>query len=250
MQRAVPALICLALLGCQSRPFADLDNKKDYARYGVSFEYPGNWALTETEAGKKDGAALHVTTLRASSGSGAVVTIQSFEERMKLEVGAWADRLTKDYDQRFASLPQTLEVGDRHDLERQLFGETRAGLVQRFKVTDGDRSEELNAEFFVAEFAGGTATVFVQASIEDFERGQAGFDLVLNSLKWTRPAPDRETPTIDIVAPPRPDGTPDWGAARGVGASGGAEPASAEGAPSPQKVEVLPSSPTADEQAP
>jgi hypothetical protein len=221
MRFAAPILFAVILVGCQGKPFADLTTRADYARHGVSFEHPGNWVLSETEAGVKDGSKLHSMTVRTPSG--AFVTIQSFDERMKLEVSAWADRLTKDYEQRFAALPQSLEVGVREAVERQLFGEVRVGQRQSFTVRDGDRSEALHAELFVAEFPGGTATVLVQASSEDFERGKGGFDLVLDSLKWTRPAPDREVPTLEIEAPPGPDGLPDMGAARVVGVSMGGD---------------------------
>lgn len=237
MRVVAPVLFVALLFACQSKPFADLTAKADYSKHGVSFTYPGNWVLSETEAGSKDGSKLHAMTVRTPSG--AFVTIQSFDERMKLQVGSWADRLTKDYEQRFAALAQSLEVGARADTERQLFGEMRSGLSQSFTVRDGDRSEILRAELYVAEFPGGTATVLVQASAEDFERGKAGFDLVQDTLKWTRPAPDREIPTVEIEAPPGPDGKPDMSAARVIGVTvGGAadSPAKADdsGAESPE----------------
>ncbi|MDP6944117.1 MAG: hypothetical protein QF464_08215, partial [Myxococcota bacterium] len=213
MRFIATALVLVSLAACQSEPYADLVTKKSYARHGVAFDYPGNWVLSETAAGVKDGSALHALTVRTPTG--AFVVIQSFEERMKLEVGAWADRLMKDYEQRFAALASSLEVGERVEVERRLFAETRKGLKQVFKVMDGDRHEAHNsAELFVAEFPGGTATVLLQASPVDLERGQAGFDMVLDSLKWTRPAPDRETPTIDIIAEPGANGEPDMSTAR------------------------------------
>jgi hypothetical protein len=198
----------LLLVACESKPFADLSQTASFDRHGVTFDYPGNWVLTDTEAGAKDGAKLHMVTVRTPSG--AFVTVQSFEERMKLRVEDWADRLAKDYERRFAERSQTLEPSAREATQRQLMGETRDGLRQGFTVVEGERSASLNAELYVAEFPGGTATVLMQGSAEDFTRGQQGFDLVLNSLKWTRPAPDREIPVIDIVAPPNEKGEPDF----------------------------------------
>ena len=101
-------------------------------------------------------------------------------------------------------------------------GETRDGLRQGFTVIDGERSASLSAELFVAEFPGGTSTVLIQGSADDFERGNAGFEHVLASLKWTRPAPDREIPTIDIIAPPNAEGKPDLEKATVVVNQGGA----------------------------
>ena len=197
----------LLLSACESKPFADLSQPSSFARHGVTFDYPGNWELTETDAGAKDGAKLHVMTMRTPSG--AFMTIQSFEERMKLRVEDWAERLGQDYERRFAARSQVLEPGAREAAQRDFMGETRDGLRQAFTVIDGERSASLSAELFVAEFPGGTSTVLIQGSAEDFEKGRAGFDFVLKSLKWTRPAPDREIPTIDIVAPPNAEGKPD-----------------------------------------
>ena len=204
-------IAALLLVACESKPFADLSQTASFDRHGVTFDYPGNWVLTETEAGAKDGAKLHMMTVRTPSG--AFVTVQSFEERMKLRVEDWADRLAKDYERRFSERSQTLEPGAREAKQRELMGEVRDGLRQGFTVIEGERSASLNAELYVAEFPGGTATVLMQGSAEDFTRGQQGFELVLSSLKWTRPAPDREIPTIDIVAPPNEKGEPDFSAA-------------------------------------
>ncbi|MGB0589363.1 MAG: hypothetical protein ACPGU1_06760 [Myxococcota bacterium] len=231
----VPLTIIAALffVACESKPFADLSQTASFDKHGVAFDYPGNWVLTEAEAGAKDGAKLYMMTVRTPSG--AFVTVQSFEERMKLRVEDWADRLTKDYERRFSERSQTLEPGERTAKQRQLLGEVRDGLQQGFTVIEGDRRASLNAELYVAEFPGGTATVLMQGSAEDFTQGQQGFELVLNSLKWTRPAPDRETPTIDIVAPPNENGEPDFDKATIVvnaPADGAPEPAAkgAEGA--------------------
>ena len=87
-------IIALLLSACQSKPYADTTQTARYERHGVAFEYPGNWELTETDAGSKDGSALHVVTVRTPTG--AFLTVQSFEERMKLKVEAWAARLVKD----------------------------------------------------------------------------------------------------------------------------------------------------------
>jgi hypothetical protein len=197
----------LSLCACESKPFADLSQTASFDRHGVTFDYPGNWTLTEVEAGTKDGAKLYMMTVRTPSG--AFVTVQSFEERMKLPVADWADRLGRDYERRFSERSQTLESGTREAKQRQIMGEVRDGLLQKFTVVEGDRSASLNAELYVAEFPGGTATVLMQGSVED----QQGFDLVITSLKWTRPAPDREIPTIDVVVPPNEKGEPGLSAA-------------------------------------
>ena len=68
----------------EDKPFADLNTTASFSQYGVAFDYPGNWELSESDAGVKDGAKLHVMTLRTPSG--AFMTIRSFEERMKLKV--------------------------------------------------------------------------------------------------------------------------------------------------------------------
>jgi hypothetical protein len=101
----------LSLCACESKPFADLSQTASFDRHGVTFDYPGNWTLTEVEAGTKDGAKLYMMTVRTPSG--AFVTVQSFEERMKLPVADWADRLGRDYERRFSERSQTLESGTR-----------------------------------------------------------------------------------------------------------------------------------------
>ena len=184
MRFVVLPIVTLLLFACEDKPYADMTQKAHFERHGVAFDYPGNWALTETAAGVKDGSALHVMTVRTPSG--AFVTIQSFEERMKLKVGAWADRLTKDYVRRFRERTQSFEAGGREGVERTFMGEIREGLKQSFTITDDERSSTLAAELFVAEFPGGTATLLIQGAGEDFARGKEGFELVLNTLKWTR----------------------------------------------------------------
>ena len=235
MRRFVIIVVFMFLGACEDKPFADLNTTASFSQYGVAFDYPGNWELSESDAGVKDGAKLHVMTLRTPSG--AFMTIQSFEERMKLKVEDWAERLCKDYERRFAARSQVLETGSREAAQRTFMGETRDGLRQGFTVIDGERSASLSAELFVAEFPGGTSTVLIQGSADDFERGKAGFEHVLASLKWTRPAPDREIPTIDIIAPPNAEGKPDLEKATVVVNQGGAasKAPGGEGEPSGEK---------------
>ena len=205
------SIACVAFLfvACQSKPYADVTQPLSFASHGVAFDYPSNWILSETEAGAKKGSALHVVTVRTPSG--AFVTIQAFDERMKLEVGAWVERLTKDYQGRFTTESQAFEVGARDVSSRILFGAKRAGLKQRFKVSEGERAAELTAELYVADLESGTATVHVQGTAEDFRLGEAGFALVLDSLKWTRPVPPKEIKTIDVLATPSAEGEGDQG---------------------------------------
>ena len=234
-------IVPLLFGACETKPFADLAQPGTFAKHGVSFDYPSNWELSEAEAGAKDGAKLQVMTLRTPSG--AFITIQSFEERMKLRTEDWADRLTQDYARRLTAPGQTLEPSSREAAQREFMGEVRDGLRQGFTLVTEERSAALSAELFVAEFPGGTATVIIQGSQEDFVKGKEGFDLVFKSLKWTRPAPDREIPTIDIVAPPNAEGEPDFEKATiVVNSPAPAASDSAEAkAPSPQEAPKVPS---------
>lgn len=170
--------------GCEAwfgEPRADVAAPLRHDADGLSFTYPGNWALRE-EAGA---AEIDLRTFVLESRGDALMLVQVFRPALAIDLdehlAATMATLVADFAARAGGVGE-VEPGAVTDFERGWLGEGRAARRASIRVTMPGEEAASAIELYTASLADCTVLVFTM--VPDAGRAQAGvgFNMVLDTI--------------------------------------------------------------------
>ena len=187
-----PCLLACALVGgagCErvsgffSEPQAQVESPQRYEKDGISFEYPGNWKLTE-ETIEENG--ITVNNITVESAGNALLMVQTFEPAVPLELATHFEVVMNGMQEAVDKQVGGLAEGARGavtDFQRQFLGEQRPG--KRGEITVSILGEKVPGvvSMFVAVLEDRTVLLFSTVPDADRAKVEPGFDQVIDSLK-------------------------------------------------------------------
>lgn len=155
--------------------FVDLKNVKTFEDKKVFFEYPANW---EVEAfARVDAEDLSVKTLVITSERNSFITIQIFNQNMKMDVREFYDVYKKERNKQF-----NLKEKNIQNVNRTILGEKQKGLKDEFDKKNLGLDVPYLCEYYTIHTSDKTLTIIAQTPKEDSKQILKGFDLVFKSL--------------------------------------------------------------------
>jgi hypothetical protein len=185
---AIVLLVSCSVRGADFNTLAaDTERKKDnvalasFPDLGLSFDYPGNWILTNNSAG----AIVRLVSIESSAGS-------SFRIFVYPSAILSADQLQKTATRAFrsgASKPPRSKDFQEKDAKREFTNATRSGK----SFQDTWESKNRITEFFTFEHEGAVIQIMLQYFEDEAEEALKGIKIISDSLKHKKvPQADRE----------------------------------------------------------
>ncbi len=161
-------LLAISVVGCWERQ-ADVSSPQSYSKQGLSFQYPGNWKVTDDENFD------FFRYLFIESPGDAIVIIQIFgrEDALGLkEFSAdFADGAKEDYT--LGSISESsFQMADDY-------------LEEQFSITILNETVPHLRRYMRLEFGQKLCFVIFQVADEDLEKAAPGFQLIVSSLNYT-----------------------------------------------------------------
>lgn len=159
--------------GCSEQP-ATVDEPKSYTQDGLSFDYPGNWRVTE------DNQEKGVRDLSIETPGNALMIIQIYSEDCAVEILEFAKLFAR-------ATKKSAPIGNISDSEYDSVSEFSGyeELTERLTVTMLGQQLPYTREYWMKSFS--ERVCYIIASVTDEEQSLVaeGFDLVVSSLEYT-----------------------------------------------------------------
>ncbi len=182
MRRATLVLAALiALAGCKAGPFADVQNPKTFDTGKLSFSYPGNWVV-EASGDLEPQAGITVNAISVRGPKSATILIQDFGQAVPMNADQACESLMGAVKEEASAMSAKIKPGAKGQAERTLLGEARTGSRHGYTATIDGEARAAAAEAWVIPMDKRTLVVAVSAETTDRVAGNAGFDMVLDSL--------------------------------------------------------------------
>jgi len=193
MRRLLGLLLSTALLsplvlgstgcGILGEPKADVVNRLEFDRDGLSFDYPGNWETQVERETVEGGVTLTSVFVQAKRGN-AMVIVQQFSPAVPVDYDMLVSEFVKGVQEGmpgFASAKQ-LDGGQWPELTRKLVDSERPGRQVHYAAEVLGESVPHTVEIFFVEAEDRTVVVYTQVPDEDRSKAEAGFNLVMDTL--------------------------------------------------------------------
>jgi len=165
--------VCLLLFtGCEQT--ADIQSPLHFANDVVSFDYPGNWDITDEETTEWGGYII------IESPGDAIFIIQNYQKDDALELS--------DFVTWFAEVTQQempvgdVQSGSRIPIEQEISGVATQGVREQFIIELLGVEVPHRRTYFTVEGTNDVGFLIAQTAEEDIHLVQAGFELIWNSV--------------------------------------------------------------------
>ena len=171
------AAITTLLASCGEPP-ADLSKKETYSSNGLTFQYPGNWEVTEDET------VLEFRYIFVETPGDALVILQSYPKDLSEDLEAFA----KDFSATAAEETPMADVITR-SMEAKPEADGFQWMMEKVDITL--LGETIPHVRYYATKPIGDRQIYLiqQVSTEDLNKVKQGFELVQKTLKGTAEAP-------------------------------------------------------------
>lgn len=160
---------------------ADLDNVKSYKNAELSFNYPGNWDVTE------DSIVDEVRFIFVESPGAGLMKMEIYNQENAFELREFAEL---DIDALAGDMYAVIKVSKPNsimDLEKEVAGRTFKGLMYKTNMSILGLDVPHMTELFEFPSDNKTAYLSGQLTIEDSHLVLPGFDLIVSSFKFNQP---------------------------------------------------------------
>jgi hypothetical protein len=174
---------CERVIGFFSEPKAAVEAPQRYEKDAISFEYPGNWTVSE-ESTQENGVELR--TINVESAGNALLMIQSFKPAVEVDLGEHIEITMKAMQDEVGKQVGGLADSTRGavtDFDRMFLGQSRPGKRAAITITALGEKVPSSVALHGAVLADRTVLLFTTIPDEDRETVEAGFDQVIDSLK-------------------------------------------------------------------
>jgi hypothetical protein len=181
-------LTLLLLAGCDrvagffSEPNAAVEAPQRYQKDAISFDYPGNWRVSEEVASEN---GIELRTIHVESAGNALLMIQSFKPAVEVDLGEHMETtmaaMQEEVGKQIGGLADSAR-GAVTEFEREFLGQRRSG--RRAAITISALGEKVPSavELQGAVLPDRTVLLFTTIPDEDRARVEAGFNQVIGSL--------------------------------------------------------------------
>ena len=164
-------------------PAPNVDQPKTYSDHGVTYDYPGNWKVSEESMNE---GGTEITTITVESPGSTIAIVQVFDSPIDIEMDMLVDEFQKGMSSalsaQFGGIV-TVEQRDRVPTERNILGGSREGRKARFDVAILGEKVPHTVDLYGMKLTERTIALYLQAPDEDVEKVKPGFDLVLDTLR-------------------------------------------------------------------
>lgn len=171
------------MIGFFSEPAAEVDAPQHYEKDAISFDYPGNWKVSE-ESTNENGVELR--TINVESAGNALLMIQSFKPAVEVDLGEHIEITMKamqdEVGKQVGGLADSTR-GEVSDFQRMFLGETRPGKRAAITITALGEKVPSSVALHGAVLADRTVLLFTTIPDEDRKSVEPGFNQVIDSLK-------------------------------------------------------------------
>lgn len=178
-----PLLLALLAPGCKKREKPDLHAPINWSGHGLSFQYPGNWTISD-DLDRGDGIEI-VTVDIESKGTwdSSSAMIQTFEPALP----ATFDVLAKQY---LGGLPEALgesgmsdvKVVDEQPARYAILGAERTGKRMHLRGRIDGEERDIVSELHVVEQDNRTVIIQTQAPLGELEAASSVFTMLRSTL--------------------------------------------------------------------
>jgi len=167
------SFVFLILLSACEKP-ADIKSPNQYAKHGISFNYPSNWDLMEEDL------IEDVTNVSVESPGSAIFMLQIFDEEHAISLGEFAQWYSKEANElipigKVTSDPLVTVSKKIHSVET-------SGKKELFTITLLGQKVPHQREFYILEQSGKVLYLISQMALEDQKVVDPGFDLIFKSF--------------------------------------------------------------------
>jgi len=175
----------LALIGTfapnafSSEEVAQIDNPKSYNKGGVTFEYPGNWSITEDGGQVSEGSARYLVLETAGENVVSIQVYPAVEASELLEYAQWySSSLAEEIPLGSFGATEFFDIEEKDGIEL-----LREGLEMTLlgEITPYTRI------YCKKRVGNATAFVMLQVVSEEFEMVVGGFEQIVGALSYEGP---------------------------------------------------------------
>ena len=160
---------------------ADLDNVKSYKNADLSFNYPGNWDVTE------DSIVDEVRFIFVESPGTGLMKMEVYNQKNAFELREFAEL---DIDALAGEMYAVIKISKPKsiiDLVKEVDGRVFKGLMYETNMSIVGIDVPHMTELFAFQAENKTAYLSGQVAIEDSHLVLSGFDLIVSSFKFNQP---------------------------------------------------------------
>lgn len=173
MKKTIFLLLLFILPGCEEKP--DIENPIRYEKDGISFSYPGNWKVTEDEAN------YDIRYLFVESTGNALLTLQIIPTDMDFSLSEHA----VNFSQSAADNIQTerIDEGQFTEIQSTENHSSWDGIKEEFSIYLPGQKVPHIRKYYHQVLDKSHVVMIYQASEEDFQTVEPGFDFILQSFE-------------------------------------------------------------------
>lgn len=174
---------CDRVIGFFSEPKAAVETPQHYEKDAISFDYPGNWKVSE-ESTNESGVELR--TINVESAGNALLMIQSFKPAVEVDLAEHIEitmsAMQEEVGKQVGGLADSSR-GAVTDFDRVFLGQSRPGKRAAITITALGEKVPSSVALHGAVLEDRTVLLFTTIPDEDRASVEAGFNQVIDSLK-------------------------------------------------------------------
>ena len=182
----VNLLTILFISACVKKP--DITSSKHHEDQVVSFDYSGNWKITENYL-DPDVENAHKITIE-SPNSNTILMIKHYSFPFKIKLIDFVNTFSKSRNESIQKSYQisrsekiNIITNKREVVETKILNKTVSGIKEEFDVQLSNGITSLFCSYYMIEDSAWTLIIIAQSRSEDWEIEKPGFQLVYESLK-------------------------------------------------------------------
>ncbi len=170
------SIILVFLFGCGERN-ADIKNSNSYSKDGVSFEYAGNWKVTEDVEG---GGYRYIFV---ESPGAAISRIEIYPKEASFSL---LEFVKLDIEQLKASMPKVFGLSEKDEIrviKKPFEGKAYTGYEYKFNLSLLGVDVPHISEFYMFQSETEKAYISNQVAVEDLDKVKDGFMLIVKDFE-------------------------------------------------------------------
>ncbi len=170
------SIILVSMFGCGERS-AEIKNSNSYFKSGVSFEYPGNWKITE-DVEDDDYRYIFV-----ESPGDAISTIQIYSKRDSFSL---LEFVKMDIENFKSNMPKIFSLSDKGkilEITRSVEGKTFNGYKYKFTLSVFGVDVPHISEFYMLQSDTENSYIKNQVAVEDLDKVEVGFMQIIRNFE-------------------------------------------------------------------
>lgn len=168
--------VYIALVGCSENE-ADIDGKKRYEQDGVSFDFPGNWKITDDV---EEGGYRY---LFVETPGDAIVKIKIYSNDQSFSLSEFVEL---DIESLKSEMPYLFKLDEKSEIvkiQKTIGNKTLDGYKFQFNLSVLGINVPHVQEYYMFKSDSESAYILNQVAVEDLDKVEAGFSQILGSFK-------------------------------------------------------------------